>query len=86
MARHKIVPRRKKNSKSESLEQRIGLIQRFHHTLATKLLPTTPTFIAQEQYQQGETEVALTIFDRMRPAMQQQASHTYRILGVEIHA
>ena len=51
MARHKIVPRRKKNSKSESLEQRIGLIQRFHHTLATKLLPTTPTFIAQEQYQ-----------------------------------
>ena len=61
MARHNIVPRRKKNSKSESLEQRIGLIQRFHHTLATKLLPTTPTFIAQEQYQQGETEVALTI-------------------------
>ena len=61
MARHNIVPRRKKNSKSESLEQRIGLIQRFHHTLATKLLPTTPTLIAQEQYQQGETEVALTI-------------------------
>jgi hypothetical protein len=42
-ARHNLVSRRKKNSKMESVEQRIGLIQRFHAAVQRDVLPTTPS-------------------------------------------
>jgi hypothetical protein len=58
-ARHNLVSRRKKNSKMESVEQRIGLIQRFHAAVQRDVLPTTPAFIATRLFSQGRYEVAL---------------------------
>ena len=47
ISRHNLSPRRRKNSKNKSLEERMPLIAAWHYKLRTEVIPATPTSVAR---------------------------------------
>jgi hypothetical protein len=59
-ARHKLVPRRRKNSKNKSLEERMPAIAAWHRNLRTQVIPASPRSVARRLLE-NNLELSLAI-------------------------
>ena len=61
IGRHKLRPRRKKNSKSKPLRERLPAIKAWHRTLRTEVLPVRAQHVARRLYWRQQENAAFEI-------------------------